>query len=60
MSQNPSKKIMTLIVGFVLLTVGIALILAWWPNVMILVKGGLGMVLALAGLFALYAVKDLK
>jgi hypothetical protein len=60
MSSNPSKKILTLIVGFVILIIGITLILAWWPSVMILVKGGIGMALALAGLFTLYTIKDLK
>jgi len=57
--QNPLvRKTAVPIVGCLLLVVGIALVLAWWPHVVGFFKGVLGMALALAGLFFLTLVKD--
>ena len=61
MAQGKKKnnnKSVRLVVGFVTLVLGVTLILAWWPDVVSLFKGLLGMVLALAGLIILYMVKE--
>jgi len=52
------KKAGFLIGGSVLLVTGLVLILAWWPRVVDLFKGGIGMVLALTGLVVLALVRD--
>ena len=51
------KKLTLFTVGIVILVVGVALILAWWPQVVGLFKGALGIVLALAGLVVLFIAK---
>lgn len=51
------KKIILLAVGFGCMIGGIALVLFWWPYVVALFKGGVGMALAFAGLLILASVK---
>jgi len=51
------KNIGLFIVGAVILIVGISLILLWWPQVVIIFKGIIGIVLALVGLIALALIK---
>lgn len=51
------KHIIIVIAGVCALILGIALILLWWPQVVNLFKGGIGMILALAGLVILYLAK---
>ncbi len=46
------------LVGAALLVSGISLVLSWWPEVVLLFKGVIGMALALAGLLALYLIRD--
>jgi len=50
------KKFILFVVGFFVLILGITLILVWWSNVVVLFKGAVGIILALAGLFMLYVV----
>jgi uncharacterized membrane protein len=54
---GPMKKILFTIAGLVSLVLGIALILAWWPDVVSLFKGTIGVVLALAGMILLYMMR---
>jgi len=54
--KNTYKKFITLLVGFFILILGITLILTWWADVAILLKGSIGMILALGGLLALYTL----
>jgi hypothetical protein len=57
---EPKKEYKTFIrflVGVVVLLGGVTLILAWWPDVVSLFRGFLGIALALAGLLILYSVK---
>ncbi len=56
--RKTGKKIVQFLIGFLCLIIGITLILAWWPEVVALFKGFIGMVLALIGLIVLYLVKD--
>jgi len=50
------KKFIMAVAGFFILILGITLILAWWQDVVIFLKGTLGMILALAGLLMLYTL----
>jgi len=54
--KNTYKKFIMYVIGFFILILGITLILAWWENVILLIKGALGIILALAGLLMLYAL----
>ena len=53
------KKFVLLVGGFFILVLGITLILACWKDVVSLFRGASGMVLALGGLFMLYAVSKI-
>ncbi len=55
-SENKYKKFVLFVAGIFILVLGITLVLLWWTDVMILCKGAVGMMLALAGLFMVYAV----
>jgi hypothetical protein len=57
MLKNISNRILLYILGSFILVAGIFLILLWWKDVVALFRGTLGMVLALAGLLALYSLK---
>ena len=50
------KKFVLFVAGFFILVLGVTLILVCWRDVVSLFRGASGMVLALAGLFMLYAV----
>lgn len=52
------KKIVIFMSGMVIFIAGVTLILFWWADVMRLFRGGIGVVLALAGLVTLVMVKD--
>lgn len=55
--QNKNyKKFVLFAVGFFILILGITLILVCWKDVVSLFKGASGVILALAGLFMMYAV----
>ena len=54
--KNTYKKFLLFVIGFFILILGITLILLWWEDVLALCRGAVGVVLALAGLFALYAI----
>ena len=58
MAKNKTPKIVHVVLGGALLILGITLVLAWWPAVVNIFKGVLGMVLAVAGLVVLYLLKD--
>ncbi len=54
--KDSYKKFVLLAVGFFVLVLGVTLILVWWQELVVLFKGAVGFILALAGLFAMYAV----
>ena len=56
----PFNKPVMGILGIVFLIAGLVMVLAWWPDVVILFRGAIGFILALAGLLTLYTVKELK
>ena len=49
------KRTVLLFSGFLTLIIGVVLILACWREVVMLMRASVGLVLALAGLFILYA-----
>ena len=55
--KEKCKKTVFVLAGVVSLVLGITLILAWWPNVVILFQGMIGIVLALLGILLLYIVR---
>jgi uncharacterized membrane protein len=56
-SHKAVQKPLRMIAGIAILVLGVALILAWWPSVVGLVQGFLGIALAVAGLLVLYSLK---
>ena len=50
------QKLILYLAGSVILVLGIALILRWWVDVVVLFRAGIGMALALAGLLVLYSL----
>ena len=52
--QLKINKLAGSLTGCILLVLGMALILAWWQDVVILFRAVLGIALALAGLVMLY------
>ena len=56
--KSAYKKFVTFLIGFFILILGITLILAWWEDVVTLIRGALGMMLAFGGLLALYTLNN--
>ena len=54
--KESSKRFLMVLGGSFVLILGITLVLAWWQYVVMLFKGLIGMVLALAGLVMLYVL----
>ncbi|MDP8212269.1 MAG: hypothetical protein P9X22_03130 [Candidatus Zapsychrus exili] len=52
--KNGYKKFLMFLIGNLILIFGITLVLVWWKDVILLFKGSIGMILALAGLLMLY------
>lgn len=57
--KNSYKKFVLCVGGFFILVLGMTLILVCWKDVVALFKGATGIVLALSGLFMLYAVNKI-
>ncbi|MCA9408395.1 MAG: hypothetical protein H6755_02485 [Candidatus Omnitrophica bacterium] len=51
-----NKKTTMFPLGIVLLILGVSMILAWWPDVVSVFRGLLGIALALGGLLVLYSL----
>ncbi len=58
--KNNYKKFVLFVVGFFVLVLGITLTLVWWKDVVGLFRGSIGVILSLAGLFALYAINTVN
>jgi len=52
------KTILKVLLGLCLLAVGIALVWIWRGDLLVLIKGGLGLFLILAGIIALAIAKE--
>ena len=51
-------KIIKVIIGLALVALGLWAIVCWWQDLMVLVRGGIGLALIMAGLIALALVAD--
>ena len=51
------KRLVVLVVGFTVLVMGITLTLAWWPDVAVIFRGSIGVILALIGILILALAK---
>lgn len=58
--KDSYKVFLQFLVGLFVLILGITLTLSWFDEVIILFKGAVGIILALAGLFTLYALNKLS
>lgn len=56
--SNAGKMILKIIVGVILVALGVGAIYLWWPELLVLVKGVVGIVLILAGLIFFAITKD--
>ena len=56
MASCLAKKGVLFALGSVMLVLGIALVLRFWADVVVLFRAGIGMALALAGLLVLYSL----
>ena len=56
MSKSIFKKGVLFVLGSFILILGIALILRFWADAVLVFRAGVGMVLALAGLLILYSL----
>ena len=54
--KNGYKKFVLFVAGFFVLVLGVTLILVWWKDVAMMFRGAVGIILAFAGLFMLYAM----
>jgi hypothetical protein len=52
------STIFKVILGLVFLVLGVLAILRWWPDLLTIVKGGIGLFLVLAGIITLAIAKE--
>lgn len=60
MNADGYKKFLIMLVGTFLLISGVTIILYWWLEVVILFRGLIGIILAIAGLVILYFLTTQK
>ncbi len=58
--KNVLKESIGFPLGCMLLIIGVTLILVWWKDLVVIVRGVIGFVIALAGLFMLYLAGQKK
>lgn len=51
-------KLLKVLVGLALVALGAYTVYLWWPDLLVLVRGGIGLVLIMAGLIAFALVAD--
>lgn len=51
-------KLLKVLIGLILVGLGAYTVYLWWPDLLVLVRGGIGLVLILAGLIAFALVAD--
>ena len=51
-------KLIKVLIGLALVGLGAYTIYLWWPDLLVLIRGGIGLVLILAGLIAFALVAD--
>jgi len=58
--KNSYRRFILFVAGFFILVLGVTLILIWWKDLVVIFRGALGLILALAGLFMMYAINKTK
>ena len=61
LNQQSGKVVATIfkfILGFVFLVLGVLAILRWWPDLLLLIRGCIGLFLILAGVITLAIAKE--
>ena len=58
--KNNYKKFLLFLCGNIVLILGVMLILTWWQDVVVLFRGAVGMIFALAGMIVLYILSQEK
>ena len=53
-----SKPSIKVIIGIVLIIIGLAAVISWWPNLLALLKGCIGLILIMAGAIAIAIAKE--
>jgi fatty acid desaturase len=60
--KEEAKKVMStvfkVILGLVFLALGVMAILRWWPHLLTIIKGSIGLFLLLAGIITLAIAKE--
>ena len=51
-------KLLKVLIGLALVGLGAYTIYLWWPDLLVLIRGGIGLVLILAGLIAFALIAD--
>ena len=54
------KRILQFLIGMFLLILGVKFILFWWEDLLIVLRGVVGIILALTGLIILYVLNQTK
>ena len=58
--KNLWKELIGFPLGCILLVTGVVLILLWWKDLVVIFRGVIGFIIALAGLFILYMIGQKK
>ena len=51
-------KILKVLIGLALVALGVYTLYLWWADLLVLIRGGIGLVLIMAGLIAFALVAD--
>lgn len=57
-AKNVGKMGLKVILGIVLLVLGVLAIVVWWQDLLVLIKGAIGIILILAGVVSLAIAKE--
>ena len=53
-----SKPSIKVIIGIVFIIIGLVAVISWWPNLLVLFKGCIGLFLIMAGAIAIAIAKE--
>ena len=56
--KKTMSTVLKVLLGLVFLALGALAIIKWWPDLLILIKGGIGLFLLLAGVITLAIAKE--
>lgn len=53
-----SKALVKVLIGVVLIIIGLLAVIGWWKDLVVLFKGGIGLILIMAGAIAIAIAKE--